>query len=154
MQTAKSLTRLGGCIGWSEFLLSAYSFYWFCHTMAHMFYIPGRVAQPGNVFGNRCESDCRSRGRPSDPGPVSYFRGDYEKNSITPIVFLFLTPPPPSSVNVICSFYLFYHTSLDTLFFMLWTAFSVHTNCLSPDQTVPYEAVGSWLLKLLMRLPV
>ena len=29
----------------------------------------------GNVSGNRCESDCRSRGRESDPGPVPYFRG-------------------------------------------------------------------------------
>ena len=24
----------------------------------------------GNVSGNRCESDCRSRGREFDPGPV------------------------------------------------------------------------------------
>ena len=32
----------------------------------------------GNVSGNRCESDCRSRGRELDPGPVPYFRGDYE----------------------------------------------------------------------------
>ena len=30
----------------------------------------------GSVTGNRCESDCRSRGRKFDPGPVSYFRGD------------------------------------------------------------------------------
>ena len=30
----------------------------------------------GNVFGNRCESDCRSRGCEFDPGPVPYFRGD------------------------------------------------------------------------------
>ena len=30
----------------------------------------------GNVSGNRCESDCRSRGREFDPGPVPYFRGD------------------------------------------------------------------------------
>ena len=29
-----------------------------------------------NVSGNRCESDCRSRGREFDPGPVPYFRGD------------------------------------------------------------------------------
>ena len=29
----------------------------------------------GNVSGNRCESDCRSRGRECDPGPVPYFRG-------------------------------------------------------------------------------
>ena len=30
----------------------------------------------GNVSGNRCQSDCRSRGRQFDPGPVPYFRGD------------------------------------------------------------------------------
>ena len=30
----------------------------------------------GNVSGNRCESDCRSRGREFDPGPVSYFQRD------------------------------------------------------------------------------
>ena len=30
----------------------------------------------GNVSGYRCESDCRSRGRKFDPGPVPYFRGD------------------------------------------------------------------------------
>ena len=30
----------------------------------------------GNVSGNRCKSDCRSRGREFDPGPVSYFRED------------------------------------------------------------------------------
>ena len=30
----------------------------------------------GYVSGNRCESDCRSRGRKFDPGPVPYFRGD------------------------------------------------------------------------------
>ena len=30
----------------------------------------------GNMSGNRCESDCRSRGREFDPGLVPYFRGD------------------------------------------------------------------------------
>ena len=30
----------------------------------------------GNVSGYRCVSDCRSRGREIDPGPVPYFRGD------------------------------------------------------------------------------
>ena len=28
------------------------------------------------LLGNRCESDCRSRGHEFDPGPVPYFRGD------------------------------------------------------------------------------
>ena len=31
----------------------------------------------GNVSGYRCGSDCRSRGREFDPGPVPYFRGDW-----------------------------------------------------------------------------
>ena len=30
----------------------------------------------GYVSGNRCESDCRSRGREFHPGPVPYFRED------------------------------------------------------------------------------
>ena len=30
----------------------------------------------GNVSGNRCESDCRSRGREFDPCQVPYFCGD------------------------------------------------------------------------------
>ena len=30
----------------------------------------------GNVSGYRCVSDCRSRGREFDPGPVPSFRGD------------------------------------------------------------------------------
>ena len=30
----------------------------------------------GNMSGNRCEFDRRSRGREFDPGPVPYFRGD------------------------------------------------------------------------------
>ena len=29
-----------------------------------------------DVSGYRCMSDCRSRGREFDPGPVPYFRGD------------------------------------------------------------------------------
>ena len=30
----------------------------------------------GNVSGNRCKSDCRSRGHKFDLGPVPYFPGD------------------------------------------------------------------------------
>ena len=30
----------------------------------------------GNVSDYRCVSNCRSRGREFDPGPVPYFRGD------------------------------------------------------------------------------
>ena len=39
-------------------------------------YITGPRSAVGNVSGNRCESDCRSRGREFDPGPVPYFHGD------------------------------------------------------------------------------
>ena len=35
----------------------------------------------GKVSGNRCKSDCRSRGREFDPGPVPYFRGDWLWNN-------------------------------------------------------------------------
>ena len=33
----------------------------------------GPCSAVGNVSGNRYESDCRSRGREFDPGPVPYF---------------------------------------------------------------------------------
>ena len=36
MRTAKTLIRLGGCPGWSESLLGAHSFWWFCHVAAHL----------------------------------------------------------------------------------------------------------------------
>ena len=35
----------------------------------------------GNVSGYRCVSDCRSRGREFDPGPIPYFRGDWSWNN-------------------------------------------------------------------------
>ena len=38
--------------------------------------ITGPHSAVGNVSGYRCVSDCRSRGREFDPGPVPYFRGD------------------------------------------------------------------------------
>ena len=38
--------------------------------------VTGPRSAVGNVSGNRYESDCRSRGREFDPGPVPYFRGD------------------------------------------------------------------------------
>ena len=40
--------------------------------------VTGPRCAVGNVSGNRWESDCRSRGHEFDPGPVPYFRGDYE----------------------------------------------------------------------------
>ena len=42
----------------------------------------------GNVSGNRCVSDCWSRGREFDPGPVPFFRGDWSWNN-----FYGHTPP-------------------------------------------------------------
>ena len=38
--------------------------------------ITGPRSAVSNVSGYRCVSDCRSRGREFDPGPVPYFRGD------------------------------------------------------------------------------
>ena len=38
--------------------------------------VTGPGSAVGNVSGSRCESDCRSRGREFDPGPVSNFCGD------------------------------------------------------------------------------
>ena len=38
--------------------------------------LTGPHSAVGNVSGYRCESDCRSRGRELDAGPVPYFRGD------------------------------------------------------------------------------
>ena len=45
----------------------------------HMSYLAGGAgprSAVGNVSGYRCVSDCRSRGREFDPGPVPYFHGD------------------------------------------------------------------------------
>ena len=39
-------------------------------------YSTGPHSAVGNVSGYRCVSDCRSRGREFDPGPVPYFRAD------------------------------------------------------------------------------
>ena len=48
----------------------------------------GPPSTVGKVSGNRCESDCRSRGREFDPGPVPYFRGDWSWN-----IFYCHSPP-------------------------------------------------------------
>ena len=42
----------------------------------HLVYRAGPRSAVGNVSGYRCVSDCRSRGREFDPGPVPYVRGD------------------------------------------------------------------------------
>ena len=45
-------------------------------TDPNLKYLCGPRSAVGNVSGYRCVSDCRSRGREFDPGPVPYFRGD------------------------------------------------------------------------------
>ena len=42
----------------------------------------------GNVSGNRCESDCRSRGPEFDPGPVPYFRLEIDYEIISTVIFI------------------------------------------------------------------
>ena len=55
-------------IGWHSTLLMVLLGIPLCST--------GPRSAVGNVSGYRCVSDCRSRGREFDPGPVPYFRGD------------------------------------------------------------------------------
>ena len=50
--------------------LSHFFFFFF------FFFFAGPRSAVGNVSGYRCVSDCRSRGREFDPGPVPYSRGD------------------------------------------------------------------------------
>ena len=50
--------------------------------IAYMQWLPsGPRSAVGNVSGYRCVSDCGSRGREFDPGPVPYFRGDWSWNN-------------------------------------------------------------------------
>ena len=50
------------------------------HGDGLLVYVKDGIAGPrsavGNVSGYRWVSDCRSRGREFDPGPVPYYRGD------------------------------------------------------------------------------
>ena len=48
------------------------------HNPYHKYFVTGLRSAVGNVSGNRCESDCRSRGREFDPGPVPYLEFDHE----------------------------------------------------------------------------
>ena len=43
--------------------------------------LTGPHSAVGNMSDNRCESDCRSRGREFDPGLVPYFPGDWLWNN-------------------------------------------------------------------------
>ena len=47
-----------------------------CQDSFLMYVCAGPRSAVGNVSGYRCVSECRSRGREFDPGPVPYFRGD------------------------------------------------------------------------------
>ena len=45
-----------------------------CMSAKYHSFKAGPRSAVGNVSGYRCVSDCRSRGREFDPGPVPYFR--------------------------------------------------------------------------------
>ena len=53
---------------------------WYLLTLLTKKLGAGPRSAVGNVSGYRCVSDCRSRGRKFDPGPVPYFRGDWSWN--------------------------------------------------------------------------
>ena len=63
----------GGCTGSSESTLVKMPHFWKSPVTAIN---TGPRSAVGNVSGYRCVSDCRSRDREFDPGPVPYFRGD------------------------------------------------------------------------------
>ena len=70
------------CMGKSIRIHNMYSYLNFSMSFHLCFYfVTGPRSAVGNVSGNRCESDCRSRGREFDPGPVPYFRGDWSWNN-------------------------------------------------------------------------
>ena len=58
--------------GFTEYILSCYQ------DFSAKFNTPetGPRSADGKMYGNRCESDCRSRGCEFDTGPVPYFRRD------------------------------------------------------------------------------
>ena len=65
----------------SGYFLVCQNFKYFlgCLKFLRFFRVNGRCwarSAVSNVSGNRCESDCRSRGREFDPGQVPYFHGD------------------------------------------------------------------------------
>ena len=64
---AKTLIRLGGCPGWSEFSLGAHTFCWFCQVEAHMFFL------------FVCLSDCKYLLFPCIP---DVFAGDFRYSQL------------------------------------------------------------------------
>ena len=57
------------------------SMYYPYSSQIRSFQLTGPRSAVGNVSGYKCVSDCRSRGREFDPGPVPYFRGDWSWNN-------------------------------------------------------------------------
>ena len=49
---------------------------WFYSDFSIKSCVIGPRSAVGNVSGYRCVSDCNSRGREFDPGPVPYFHGN------------------------------------------------------------------------------
>ena len=58
------------------------------HTHTFIMCPAGPLSAGGNVSGNRCVSDCRSRGRKFDPGPVPYFRVEIDHEMISTVIHL------------------------------------------------------------------
>ena len=54
---------------------------WFTRYSLHHCSASNPRSAVGNVSGYRCVSDCNSRGREFDPGPVPYFHGDWSWNN-------------------------------------------------------------------------
>ena len=53
----------------------------FCNNLFYLNVIVRPRSAVRNVSSNRCQSDCRSRGREFDASPVPYFRGDWSWNN-------------------------------------------------------------------------
>ena len=109
-QTAKVLIRLGGCAGWSAPVLFTNLEDRFSQVEAHIkevsidtlsyfynneiwFYklspgITGPRSAVCNVYGNRCESDCRSWGRKFDPRPRSHTFVEIDHEIISMVILL------------------------------------------------------------------
>ena len=85
-----------GCICWNRksneprHVISNNVAFWQVYTQTSLYSLLLSLETPndtvphsavGNVSGYRCMSDCRSRGREFDPGPVPYFREDWSWNN-------------------------------------------------------------------------
>ena len=79
MRTAKTLIRLGGCPGWSESSLSAHSFCWFCHVVAHMYII--KIIEPPHDKTNKMA--CAPREDSDQPGHPSSLIGVFAVRMIS-----------------------------------------------------------------------